>query len=237
MVEVARAGDFAVTGNEDAARISMVIAAFADEARSPLGAEAMGGPYEQTTATLYRELLPRIVDLLDHPESYTELWRNEDEQRRADAELMRSGRVTIEEVPDLDLTVVQLPPDTASTGGHRFGGRWAATIHPMALHDAIDGHAVLLMKGTEIELLYRYESWVQYQSATIRPRVDLGPLADELTAKEPGTAEWEFEGVGALTPSLRPKERATGLDPDEVRRRIERALRDGAAAFDPYSPA
>ena len=36
--------------------------------------------------------------------------------------------------------------------------------------------------------VYRYETWVQYTSRRPRARVDLTPLAEELTAEEPGDA-------------------------------------------------
>ena len=141
-------------------------------------------------------------------------------------------------MPDLDLTVVTLPATTGSTGGHRFGGMWSDLVHPMALHAAIQGFAVLLVCGDRVELRYRYESWVQFQSRAVRPRVDLTPVADELTALERGSARWLFDGPGALTPALRVTgDGATSLEPAEVRTRVERAMRTLPPAWDPYDPA
>jgi hypothetical protein len=235
VVEVARAGDFAVTDDDTAARVSMVIAAFADIDRSPMANELAELPYPAVTATLYRELLARVPELLDHVDRYAELWRDEDGQRRRDAALLRSGRVTIDEVPELDLTVVTLPPDERSAGGHRFGGMWHGTVHPLALHAAIRGFTVLLVQGPSIELRYRYESWVQYQSRPVRPRVDLTPLAAELTALEPGSTQWTFDGADALTPALHTVDGApSDLDPGDVRALVEDALRLLPRAFDPY---
>ena len=233
MVEVARAGDFAVTASRPAARVSMAIAACADPDRSPLAADTFAGSYEQSCARLHLEVLPQVVGWLDDPDRCRSLWEDEDAQLDADRELMRSGRVGIEEVPDLDLSVVTLPPSATSSGGHRFGGMWSDRVHPLSLHAAIDGFAVLLVSDGHVELRYRYESWVQYQSRPVRARVDLSGLADELTALEPGGGTWVFDGPAALTPALHPTD-GTELDPADVRRRVEHALRTLPPAFDPY---
>jgi hypothetical protein len=234
LVELARAGDFAVTSSRDAARVSMALATYADEARSPVAA-SLKGPYAEATDLLYRELLPRLTEWLDDPDRCRELWADEDAQLDADQRLLASGRVAIEEVPELDLTVVELPKDADSVGGHRFGGLWSGLVHPLALHEAIDGFTVLVTRGASIELRFRYESWVQYQSASVRPRVDLAPLATELSELEPGPARWTFDGVAALAPTLHVDDGGpSDLDPCDVRRLVEEALRVGAPAFDPY---
>jgi hypothetical protein len=235
VTEVARAGDFAVTTSRDAARISMAIAACASADRSPLDADLYDGTYDDICARLYVALLPRLTEWIDDPDSCHDLWAAEDAQLETDMALMASAQVGIEEVPELDLTVVTLPATSGSTGGHRFGGMWSDLVHPMALHAAIDGFAVLLVRGDRIELRYRYESWVQYQTRAVRPRVDLSAVADELTALESGPAQWLFDGPGALTPALRVTgDGATSLDLAVVRARIEQALRTRPPAWDPY---
>ena len=238
VTEVARAGDFAVTTSRAAARVSMAIAACADAERSPLGSDLFGDDHGATTGALYTEVLPRVTGWLDDLDTCHELWADEDAQLTADEALMSSGAVRIEEVGDLDLTVVTLPDTASSAGGHRFGGMWESTVHPMALYGAVGGFAVLLVQGARVELRYRYESWVQFRSRPVRPRVDLAPLAEELTALEPGPARWSFDGVGALTPTLHVDgEGTTDLDPAVVERRVEHALRQGSPAWDPYALA
>ena len=128
---------------------------------------------------------PALVELVDHPERFGALWADEDAQLDADLAWIASGAVTVEEVPALDLSVVTLPEGPRSTGGHRFGSMWSERIHPLALHGAIDGFAVLVRQGEWCELRYRYESWVQYVSRPVRPRVDLSALAAELSAADP----------------------------------------------------
>ncbi len=235
VVEVARAGDFAVTSSVSAARVSMAIAACADPERSPLDPSVFAGSYDDTCGRLYLDLLPRVPGWLDDPDTCRPLWADEDAQMEADRARLASGRVRIVEVPDLDLSVVTLPDDTTSTGGHRFGGMWSDLIHPLALHEVVQGFAVLLVQGDTVELRYRYESWVQYQSRTVRPRVDLAPLAEQLTADESGGGRWVFDGAAALTPALHLVDASgTTLATADLRRRIEAALCSQPPAFDPY---
>jgi hypothetical protein len=235
VVEVARAGDFALTSSPEAARVSMAIATCADPDRSPLGGSTFAAGYDVSCAQLYAELLPRVSQWLDDPGSCRALWADEDAQLQADRAWLKSDRVTIEEVPELDLTVVTLPTGTRSTGGHRFGGMWSDLIHPLALHAVIDGLAVLVVQDQTVELRYRYESWVQFQSRAVRPRVDLTPLAEELSERESGDGRWVFDGVAALTPALHLVDApGTTLDPGQIRRLVEAAMHTQPPAFDPY---
>ena len=237
LVDVAWIGDFAVARRRQAARISMAIATFADPLRSPLGSAAFDDGYDQACGLLYSEVLGRLAEMIDHPERYRALWADEDAQLDADERWMTEGAVEIEEVPELDLAVVTLPDTHRSAGGHRFGGTWSERVHPVALHAHVDGFAVLLGQGSWWELRYRYESWVQFVSRPVRPRVDLSTVAAELTALEPDGAAWTFDGVAALTPALHRADLGpSGLAPEVIRSAIERALRTEPPAWDPYVP-
>ena len=78
VVDVARAGDFGTFADRNSARIAMALAAYEDPQTSPLGAAAVTGPYPDTTALLYREMLPRFTEMLDHPDRHRALWERED---------------------------------------------------------------------------------------------------------------------------------------------------------------
>ena len=69
-------------------------------------------PTTSSCARLYAELLPQVSQWLDDPATCRALWADEDAQLDADRALLASGRVTVEEVPELDLTVVTLPAGT-----------------------------------------------------------------------------------------------------------------------------
>lgn len=237
LVEVARAGDFAVTGSRAAARVSMALSAYADPERSPL--EGLPAADDALTAVLYVELLGRLTELCDRPGRFRALWAEEDEVLTASEVALASGAVTITEVPDVDLAVVTVPEQAPTGGGHRFAGQWVAGLHPIAVHNATERGAVLTVRGHHYELGYRYESWVQFRTRPVRPRVDLAPLAERLTAAEGdrgGTAPWVAGGVSGLIPTLAPAgRRESSLEPAVVRTLVEAHLRTAPPAWDPYA--
>jgi hypothetical protein len=236
LTEVARAGDFAVTSSRTAARVSMVLSAFVDPQRSPLA--PLPAKDDDMTALLYRELLGRLPELCDRPERWRDLWAEEDATLRASEDALASGTVTISEVPDVDLAVVRVPEQAPRRGGHRFGGQWVSGLHPMAINNATERGAVLTLRGNHYELAYRYESWVQFRTRVVRPRVDLAPLAERLNAAESeagGTARWVAGPVSALAPTLSPKGgEESSLAPAAVAAAVEAHLRAAVPVWDPF---
>jgi hypothetical protein len=232
LADLASAGDFATYRDRRAARASMVLSAYADSARSPIGPAPDG--YEEWTGILYNELLARLPELLEHPEHYRSLWEDEDAHLSASEGLITSGRVGIEERPEIDLSVVTVPRDAPAEGGHRFGGQWSYGLHPMAVYNSVTSFTVLTVTGRSYEVVYRYESWVQYRSRRLRPRVDLGGLAEELNELET-VGRWVFDGVGALTPRLHlvGADEST-VDKDRFEAMLNRHLSESPPAWNPY---
>ena len=168
-----------------------------------------------------------------------DLWAEEDATLDESERALALGLITIEDVPDVDLAVVTVPDGDEFHhlgGGHRFGGDWVSGVHPVALHNATDRGALLVFEGGRPELRYRYESWVQFRSRAIRPRVDLLPLAERLNDEEgAGRALWSAGAVSSLTPTLSLEEGAqSALDPARVRTLVEQHLRESPPAWDPY---
>ena len=90
----------------------------------------------------------------------------------------------------------------------------------MALHPRTRRMRILtaLPDGT-LTLGHRYETWVDYASRELSPRVNLTPLAARLQALEERPGRWLFEGVAAMTPRLmlagdrgRPAPSSLGVD-------------------------
>jgi hypothetical protein len=105
----------------------------------------------------------------------------------------------------------------------------------MALYNATDKFAVLVVRGQQIEFSYRYETWVQYRSRPLTLRVDLEALAERLNAEEPGSSRWVAGPVSGLIPTLRLEGAAVSdLDPGHVRRLLEDHLRSAPPAWNPY---
>lgn len=219
LVDLARAGDFGTFRARDSARIAWAIAELAS-------GDAGEG---------YLELLDRLPELLDHPERYRTLWADEDLHLDATAAALADGAVTITEVPDVDLAVVTVPDGWTPRRVHRFTVAIDQAAHPSAIHNATDRFALLYSQATRYEFEYRYEGWVQYATRRPRPRVDLGPLAEELSADEPGGTRWTFDGVGALAPRMRLHgAEASSVAPDSFRDRLVSFLRSAPPAWDPY---
>ncbi|HXH59556.1 DUF6687 family protein [Iamia sp.] len=228
--DLAAAGDFATFRDRDAARASMVVSAFTDADRSPLGRSPAES--DDRTAWLYTEALGRLIELVDDVERYRHLWAAEDAHLAESEAAIADGTVRIAERPDVDLAVVTVP-EGRHWWGHRFGGRRYDGVHPMALHNVTSCTALLLVDGS-YRFTYRYETWVQYRSRPVRPRVDLGPLAAALTAAD--TVGWVNDPIGELTPELAPVGAAgSSLAPDIVTEMIAQHLRTSPAAFDPFT--
>lgn len=234
LTDVAAAGDFGTYRFRDAARTSMVIAAYADPARSPL-AEQMAR-VDDPTGLLYEAMLPRLVEVALDPSPYEALWGDEDEVLAA-SERCVADDVAVDEVPELDLAVLDVPADAPTAGGHRFGGgRWSAGLHPMAINNATERTALLIRRGHRYELVYRYETWVQMHSREVRRRVDLAPLAIQLGELEIGGATWTAANPAGLLGGLAiDGDGESTIDPDRLRALVEDALATAPVAWDPYA--
>jgi hypothetical protein len=220
-VDVARMGDFDTYVDRDSARIAWTIAALAAD-------PAVGDPYA--------ELLPRVSELLDHPEHHRDLWADEDEHLTRSEAGVASGEITIEEVPELDLAVVPVPERWSPPPADFLTPVVDQAVHATAVHNATDRCRVLYQRGRHYRLQYRYETWVQH---TAHPpgRIDLTALAEELSALEPGDTHWTFGSVGDIAPALEPAgagdDPESAIPPEDFRARVSQALATGAVAWDP----
>ncbi|MGZ4734793.1 MAG: DUF6687 family protein [Acidimicrobiia bacterium] len=224
VIDVARAGDFGTYQDRDSARIAWTLANLAN---------AMPDDCDP-----YAELLERIPELLDHPERFRDSWAAEDEHLEASEAAIASGEVQMETIEDLDLAIVTVPEDWAPRPVHRFTPVIMKAVHPTAVNNATDMFRVLHLRGRHYEVQYRYETWVQYVSRRPPGRIDLTPLADELSTLEAGDARWTFDGVAAIGPSLHPLDDETdatsAIPPEQFRDRLLRTLATGVSAWDPY---
>lgn len=212
LIDVAAAGDFGTYRFREAARTSFVLDAFADPARSPLDAAVFRKPYPKMASHLYRELLPKLPEIMNNLERFRIHWEAEDAALAESETMIRDGKIRIDEFPDLDLAVVKLPDTSAGLTACR----------PMALHNVLNMFRVLLIQGRTYELRYRYESWVEYVSQRVPPRIDLAPLAEDLSELEAGHGRWVFDGVDEITPKLAlTGARESRIPPEEFVARIK----------------
>lgn len=232
LIDVAAAGDFATYRFRQAARASMAIATCADQHRSPFAAD-LTGPYEQQCAVLYERLLEQLVDMVLHPEDFSELWVDEDSELTASEAALATGAITIEERPDVDLAIVDIAEREPHRRGHRFASDEYVGMHPMAINNATDCFRILQVHGRRYTYTDRYESWVQYRTRRPLPRVHLRPLADALAAID--DTAWTASSPSSLTPQLRTAGES-GLDRTIVVGHLIDHLQSAPHAWNPYHP-
>lgn len=182
--------------------------------------------------------LDGIPSILDHPERFRDHWAAEDEHLALSEEAIAAGVVTIEERPELDLAIVTVPDDWVPRPAHFFTPVMAQAVHWTAVHNATDLFRVLYLRGRHYWFQYRYETWVQYTSRRAPQRIDLTPLAEQLSADEPSGSRWAFDGVGAIGPALHlfadDPDPESAIPPEVFRDRVLQALATGISAWDPY---
>ncbi len=225
LIDLAAAGDFATYRDRRAARASMVFS------RRAIGGENC--TYDEFTDRLYEENLPAVLPVLLDNDRYRDEWADEDAELTRCEAALSDGVVAVEVEEALDLAVFSVPEDFVAGGGHRFGGQHLAGLHPMAVNNAVDQFRLLTVHGRRYHYVDRYETWVQYRTRRPLARIDLGPLAEELTAAETGAVTWNASEPGSLTPELR-HDGESSLAPDLVVSLVRRHLASQPPAWDPY---
>lgn len=189
-VAAAEAGDFGTWTDPWAPRVAIAAMAMAERGRTPfpeVGRILATAGGTDPAGRLYRAILPRTAGLLADPARYRMLWRPRWERIEADMALLDAGEATVEDVPEADLALVRTP----------------RRLDPMALHPRTPRMRVLTaLPDRTLTLTHRYETWVDYVSRALAPRVDLSGLAARLQAVEREPVRWLFEGVRAITPRL-----------------------------------
>ncbi len=201
LTDASRAGDFGVYRRREAARLCFVIEAHADQRLSPFPASVFRGTESQRVAALYRRMLPLLPRILQSGDSYRRFWQRQDEHLTDSEGLLASGRISIEEEPELDLAIVRIPEDLPPRTVWRYLRREAAVVHPFAIQSATRCARLLRIQGRRIEFQYRYESWLQIVSRRPAPRVDLAPFCRWLNRRE-HQGNWIWEDTLDIAPRL-----------------------------------
>ena len=236
MIGTSRAGDFAIYDDPDAAKLSFVLAAYADPELSPLDADIFNGSDAAQIAGLYTNMLAQLPELLDDIPGKREFWEAEYAHVLESEQAIAAGRVVIDEIPELDLAIVRIPADMPARTVRRYLTCWQRSVHPFALHNITQCSRVVWIKGESLEMQYRYESWVQLASRRPALRVDLADLAKQLCELETAGGEWVFEGVNEVAPRLM----LTGscrssIAADDFLALLCASLRAQPPAWDPYN--
>lgn len=202
LVSIASCGDFERWEGEAAAKAVCALNALERSESSPL-APGLVGVTDRLARTgyLYNETLSYVPALLDDIDSLEELWRKEYDTIVVDRELFERGEVAIKEQPDVDLAVFALPRQ----------------VHPIALNERTQcSRVVLLIDEDRYLVRYRYESWVEYQSREVPPRIDLAPFAELLQTFEGNPGYWEADDVGSIVPVVRFRDEDDEMAPSSI---------------------
>lgn len=210
LIDVASAGDFGVFKDRDMARVSFVINAWTQAETSPLNNQVFAKSYEEIAAILYEELLPRLPRIISRIDSFYDYWKEEDDFLTATEEAYEAGKIELEDVPERDLLIVRIESGLPPRGNlERAASFVSRVLHPLFLHNKSERMRVLVIKGRRIEFYYRYETWVDYVSRSLAPRVSLTALSAQLNTIEGRRGLWQFNGTDEIIARLSLKD---GMD-------------------------
>ena len=173
LIPAAEAGDFSELTTEDGVRASIVIqgsdqASPNSESGSPL-ARYLAGKEVDDDAKAYELVLPEMERLLTKTDEYEHLWREGWQLVSTAIESFERGTSTVEEFPDVHVSLVTLAPEAFSASGFN------PTRHA-APYTAISRYArgqlfVIVTPGDEgwiYRIDYPYYSWAE---TIVRPRI------------------------------------------------------------------
>ncbi len=199
LVDVATAGDFDTYRRPQAAKVVFTIRSHANPVTSPVDDELQGD--DGTGSARYEALLPLLESFLDETDRYQPFWSEEWSAMLRSKTAMVMGEVELHEIPHVDLAVAQAPE----------------ALHPMVLYNNTERLRVLTaLPGGYYCLRYRYETWVQFASRPVMPRVDLTPLLPRLQELEQEKVQWTFGGNSTITPALQPLGPSGELSPSSL---------------------
>jgi len=174
VIAVATAGDFSRVTTPQSAQTVFAI--------NKLASAALADGEDE-----YESLLPIVGELLRHPNRFEEFWHDDWQRLRSDFEQIDKGDVRITEYPEIDLSVIESP----------------RPIDAMAICSRTDCLRYLTISGDRFyKFQYRYESWVQVVSHTVRPRIDLHSLSTRLQQLESAQGSWKYGDTSDIMPSL-----------------------------------
>ena len=232
------AGDFGVVRRRDAARLCFVIEALTDPASGALPAAVFAAP--DRVVALYQAvlpLLPEIVrDLQQGSPRFGALWAVQDKHLSASETLLADGTVAIEELADIDLAIVRIPPQLEARPVRRYLDDEQAVLHPFAVNSATSCTRLLRVQGQHYEFEYRYESWLQIASRRVPLRVQLEGVVERLNALEPAAPMWIADDpMTGIVPRLRRSDASPStLSLETVVAELRSAFNSAPVAWDPY---
>lgn len=238
LIDVAEAGDFGKYKDKKAAQIAILINTMITPEAGFFDASVFSLPYADMAAVFYRELLKHLPGMLEDIKAYHDLWQDEYMFLEHSTALIEAGQVTITEDMENDIAIITIPEVVNSQLptllDHRthFGG-----IHEFAIHNATPRARLLYVQGHHIQFKYRYETWVQLKNNIHPLRVNLSPLAEQLS--ELDDVKWVYQGSEGFAPLLYidaqiDTQKTTSLPLNKIESMLKHTLKTGDVDWSPY---
>ncbi|MEP6636414.1 MAG: DUF6687 family protein [Acidobacteriota bacterium] len=240
LIPAAEAGDFSELSTDNGVRASIAIqgsdqASPDNDGGSPLAGYLNGAPVSDDVKA-YELVLPEVERLLTKIDDYEHLWRQGWEQIAIAVESFERGGSTVEELTDVNVSLITLAPDVFSPTGFN------PTKHA-APYTAISRYArgrffliaTPLNGGWIYRIDYPYYSWAE---TIVRPRIerhDFGAVLNQLNEVEVSDqSTWKLDN-SEMTSAVKFLDRsgiasASSLRPDEVANYIRADLLSRSAA-------
>ena len=226
LISIAEAGDFSELTSETGVRASIAIQG-SDQAGndtqegSPLGQFLNGGsPVDDAKA--YELVLPEVERLITNVDAYEHLWRDGWEQVATALESFEKGASVIEELSEVNTTLVTISPDIFGPSGFDPNKHGVPVI---AISQYARGDLFLIATPYESGWSYRFDypyySWAETVVRSKIERRDLTPLLARLNQSERNSnGRWQLDG-SEMTSAVKFLDgakalAASGLQPDEV---------------------
>ena len=168
----AATGDYQCFQTKEGFAVDRIVLGLLRSPRSPLAAELEPLSELEREQRCYRWLIAHAEQVLDHPETLSQLWRDEYEVVQDELRRAQRGGVDRRYHAGAQLAVVQ------SDG----------PMHRMALNTVAESfrvlHLMVTPEGTTARYHDRTESWFEVVSFTPAARRDLSALRDQLQASE-----------------------------------------------------
>lgn len=200
LIPAAEAGDFSEFPNENAVRASLVIQGSDQPANNETGSPLAGYLNDGVVpddAKAYELVLPEVERVLTNTDAYENLWRPGWEQIALAIESFERGASSVEELADVNVSLVTLAPEAFSSTG--FNPRKHAVPY-IAISRYARGRLFLLAtpygNGWSYQIDYPYYSWAE---TIVRPRIerqDLSALISHLNEIEPSRqGRWKVDAT------------------------------------------
>ncbi len=237
LIAAAEAGDFSELSTENGVRASIAIqGSDNNDSGSPL-AGYLNGAAVSDEAKAYDLVLPEVERLLTRIDEYEHLWREGWEQIAIAVDSFERGTSTVEELKDVNVSLVILAPEVFSPTGFNPTKHAAPfTAISRYAHGRLFIVTTPSKQGWSYRIDYPYYSWAETVARPLLARQDFTSLLAHLNELESsGQGAWKLDhsemtsAVKFLDPTGVPG--VSSLRPNEVAAHIRSELQNISRGF------